>query len=894
MVAIDDVFAVCLPKTFIRAGVFRETVNTLFNILPHKTAKRLVNTVVGIMGRTEKRDIRVAFTNSELAESLRDSLMGTERHAHISPVADASNLFMVLMRETTNCPHTHLMIYMEVVSRAAVRLLQIARTAVSFGLKISGSATDSLVVPYSDLAVQFGEEYGKPDEVSPLESELFEICLKREVPSAPYRFSQKPAPLDMDGFMLYATDVRDLARGGQQSAILNSVDDLLADNHNEESIGCIVMGPAGSGKTYTITKLLKAAADEWGPTSALITTQTGLLCNSLSGKGLWSKTFEYMTTLYSKNAAIFYSKFGRLRVLAIDESARMNNRFLELLLKMRIRNSKLKIYIVGDPHQVRGFDVGPGGSLVTSPEYHKCSTVRKLVGFRSITLKAQEGFCRFEGVAFQAVAQFRENGTLMANAFTILDLPIEDWSEIEVNQALCLTCNMRDLINEAQRIRIFEDADDSDKAGNWCSGQKVVTHRQFKTELNQEPDDERVDVFNGTSGELLIVDGEEFIAFIQDDADGYEVRVTLDELDAYFRGGYAATIASFQGREIDGEFHLVEMDRMDKSEAYTGLSRCVRAKDVQIVPRMPNQSHLLLKKQWPIHRDWCDPTTHDPLFVGRTLPVQLIVKIYRPVLPINPSFVLAMTCDGDEIPSLDELTANLFEDNASMKGAIGMSKSDFATIRGLGSAAFVCAEVRSPYHVETKGAARETIRSIVSSIQPCLGQGLIGATVYDEVLGRSVAVFEPESQMGGEFPLVGNDPAVLSDEDEDEGKAQGRFSMASVITISSQKKFIRVRFKLWEAVGSGLEPRVFVRKVQKGQSVAKAQHAWERLCEGAMECEEADVGNLVVRMGGKRKWWRMVESRARIAFAAEWGDAQFDNTSILFDREEGDESDEEE
>lgn len=905
---LSDIAAICLPTSVVPAKVFEPTVAQIFHLLGAKEAKRLVNTVVGIMGRTEQRGIRVAFAASELAQSLAQSEFGhnADRHSHISPVADVDDLFMVMLRETKVCTSTLLMVYLDVVARNQVRLLQLAKRAFDAGVQIYATATDALVVARSEDTYAFAREFEVDDSVNPLTLDPQCIRLKMEVPSAPYRFIRADGPLDYDGFMGYASDVLQVARG-EPAPTRVSLEELMKDATNENSKGCVVTGPAGSGKTWTTAFLLRRLAELHGPKAALMTTQTGLLCNKLTSDGLWTKTFEYMCTLHSKNRFVFWSKFGRLKAIAVDESARMNNRFLELLMQMRAKSADLKIYIVGDPHQVRGFDENKSGDLESSPEYHNCSAVRELVGNRLCFVHAREEFCRFADQAtFNAVAAFRREGTLVPGAFTILDNPIVNWEEEKVNIALTLTRAMRTRINAAQLRRLVSElrADGHDdlilEGERWCNGQRVVTCKQFCTELGQEPDDEPRDVFNGDMGELSIVDTEEgpIIFFLQDhNPNAYELRITLEELDSYFRGAYASTVACFQGREIDGEFHVVESEKMDKSELYTAISRCVRKEDVRIVPQTANRKKHLESKTWPVHREWAHPDDREPAVAARIRPVQLAIQIYRPAVQGGLSFVLAQVVPYESYPDLEGLYRRLFTANAQTTDAIGLTAADIKEIRDAGEGAFVCAEDRSPCFVATKGAACEVVRTLTATLPNPLGDGLTGSTVFDAELGRSLRVFDASGGIGGDFPLVGNDePAVLGggDEgDEDAAAPVRQVGCASSIRGTLLKDRIRFKFRLFESKGgAALEPCVFVVQVLRSGSIGKARKAWERMREGARECVEADRANLVVRMGGDRKWQRAVDMRARDLFSKVWGASEFTAEDSIFDREES-ESEEE-
>ena len=365
-----------------------------------------------------------------------------------------------------------------------------------------------------------------------------------------------------------------------------------------DGVSVIVAGP-GTGKTFCLDAI-RDAYQRSGFTVTGCSLSASAAHETEQGSGIRSTTIARLQL----DLANGEQRLGRRTVLVIDEAGMVGTRALAPLLD-HAATVGAKVILVGDTKQLPEIDAG--GFLRHLAEHHPVHTLtenrRQRVDWERDTVTDLA-----HGRVTQALDRMRANdGVILGhNADLVRQRMADDWFDhdnLGGHAVMMATRNtdVDDLNRRAHRLM--------DEHGHLRGDPLMLDGRPFQIgdRVVCLRNDRRLDVRNGTTGDITMIDPHDRTLTINT-ADGARI-LPADYLDAgHVRHGYAVTIHKAQGVTCDHAL-LLGTDDLYQESGYVGISRGRHSNRIHAVSTEPDpEAHI------PAHlrtgRDPLDVLTH--------------------------------------------------------------------------------------------------------------------------------------------------------------------------------------------------------------------------------------------------------------------------------------------
>jgi conjugative relaxase-like TrwC/TraI family protein len=353
---------------------------------------------------------------------------------------------------------------------------------------------------------------------------------------------------------------------------------LLGDGHGVE----IVVGPAGTGKTYA----LDAARAAWANSGidvigAALAARTARALEA--GTGIPSATVDQLLADLGRpgRAGQRVLPFGG--VLIVDEAGMVGTRKLAQLLAFA-EGSQTKVVLVGDPRQLPEIDAGGAFAALAK----RRPPIELTVNRRQEHAWERHALAHLrQGNPSEAVVAYRDHGrlTLTPTAEDARDRLVSDWAAAEHPKGTVMIALTRADVDDLNALaqRHLEDRGvlDPDRPRvmvgerSFGIGERVMALRN----------DRRLGIVNGTAGTVTAVHPDGSLTLTPAAAPGGQPRasvavtVPLSYLqEGRLTHGWAVTAHKAQGITT-GQAFVLGTDRLYREAGYVALSRATTRTD---------------------------------------------------------------------------------------------------------------------------------------------------------------------------------------------------------------------------------------------------------------------------------------------------------------------------
>jgi conjugative relaxase-like TrwC/TraI family protein len=353
----------------------------------------------------------------------------------------------------------------------------------------------------------------------------------------------------------------------------------------------VLVGPAGSGKTYTLDTI-RHAHEAAGNTVIGAAPSARAAIELASGANIPSRTMHSLLSAIERG----HLPADASTVLVIDEAGMADVRLLERLTT-HVASSGGRIILVGDHHQLPEIDAGGGFEAASQ----RSATVAELtVNRRQSEPWEQEALEQLRNGSVPAAVRAyldHERVVVAADRMHMVDTAVGVWRHSRDagldTVMLAGTNELVGVLNQAAIRSLVDDSQlDADAAGrfgrsDYRIGERVVLRRNSGTAINQ--DRQLTAVANGQFG--TVADAGDGWLTVRRDHD--DQLVTVDQ--RYLEDGgrvdhaYAITTTRSQGGTWDQAI-AVGLDGLYREAAYVDFSRG-RGKNL-IVLAQPDIDHL--------------------------------------------------------------------------------------------------------------------------------------------------------------------------------------------------------------------------------------------------------------------------------------------------------------
>jgi conjugative relaxase-like TrwC/TraI family protein len=335
----------------------------------------------------------------------------------------------------------------------------------------------------------------------------------------------------------------------------------------------VLVGPAGSGKTYTLDTI-RTANEHAGHTVIGAAPSARAAIELSAGANIPSRTMHSLLAAFERGHKIV----DRTAVLVIDEAGMADLRLLERLIT-HVTDAGGRVVLVGDHHQLPEIDAGGGFEAAT---HHNPAVAELTVNRRQSDPWEQHALAELRaGSIPTAVQAYLEHDRVLvaADRPAMVDTAIDTWQHARRTGSdvvmLAGTNELVDVLNQAAIGRLVDDGElDPEPAGRYANrafrlGDRVVLRRNSP---QAHTGADAVSVANGQLGTITEA-GNGWLT-IRRDHDHQHVTVDRRYLDDGGRveHAYAITTTRSQGGTWDQAI-AVGLDGLYREAAYVDFSR---------------------------------------------------------------------------------------------------------------------------------------------------------------------------------------------------------------------------------------------------------------------------------------------------------------------------------
>jgi conjugative relaxase-like TrwC/TraI family protein len=544
----------------------------------------------------------------------------------------------------------------------------------------------------------------------------------------------------------------------------------------------VLIGPAGTGKTYTLDTVRDAFERAgWrvigaGPSARAARELT-------AGAQIPARTLH---TLAGDVARGLEELNGRTLLVA-DEAAMADIRLLEEIVTTTVGRGG-RVVLVGDQHQMPA--IGAGGGFAYAAEHGRC-VAELTVNHRQREPWEQAALAELRNRSVAAaVAAYQAHGRVIvtADAETMVAEAITRWTAaLDRGQRPVMLAGSNQLVDRLNRAAIAvlvargelpDDGDATYGGERYRVGARVTLRRNSDRERTAGGD--RVDVANGQLGTVVAVDGGRLTVRLDRQPD---VEVVLDgrylARGGQISHGYALTTHRAQGGTWDVSI-TVGVDGLYREAAFTDLSRGT-TENWLIIPD-PDLARLAAEAATDIdrHDSGIDPDEHVDI------DEELVARV-----SISRAKHLAHNIDPD-LDVADQLARTRPLVDLEDRLAVARQAARIATQQLGYNAAHLrrqlAAAVHTAHHIAVGVRVRPEDRHNVGTV-----------TAVDDHAGAALVEFVSPDDRCAEKTFAWQDLVII-----DRGIANHDLSAAARAALDEIRAGIDKRLSAWSAIVTGL------------------------------------------------------------------------------------------
>ena len=321
---------------------------------------------------------------------------------------------------------------------------------------------------------------------------------------------------------------------------------IIAKQIIDSEKGCLVLGPAGTGKTTLVNKLVSIINNDEQVKRLAPTNVSALL---IHGETLDKFAYRYL------NKSRKSKQYRKLKYIFVDEISMVKEVFYQILLSMKYFNPELKFILCGDFAQL-----GPVNDSVDDIYEHSRALYELVDGCKLQLTKCRRSY----DVLFNICQDVTHNKSIDIARFETRKLTYLN---------VCYTNATRKELNEVCMNHYLKEQKPS----------KVVQIKKLEYDDNSQDYTLAVGmplIARKTSSSANVVNNEIFkvekimsdkIILSNDLKD--EVEIPMDRINKLFHLAFAMTIHKSQGATFNKSYTIHEWNRLDKRLKYVGLSR---------------------------------------------------------------------------------------------------------------------------------------------------------------------------------------------------------------------------------------------------------------------------------------------------------------------------------
>jgi conjugative relaxase-like TrwC/TraI family protein len=339
----------------------------------------------------------------------------------------------------------------------------------------------------------------------------------------------------------------------------------------------VVIGEAGTGKTYAVVAAAQGWAIEGKPSQLRVAAPTWRAANVLRSEGLDATSVARLLAELDRTAAAGEPALARGSVLVVDEAGMVSSQALARLIH-HSQEAEAKLVLIGDPAQLG--EIEAGGLFAAIAARTESIVLDEVVRHRHELERESSKLIR-QGQGWDAMASYFTNGrvTVSDDPVARREAMVSDWwgHFREGEDALMVAKRNAEVrvLNQMAREKMRAEARlgaEELQVGEarFAVGDQVITR----------VNDQRLQVYNRERWRIAEVDAE-------------SGRLVLDGIDTFRQVGvdsvflervnprdgapaiehaYAATIYQAQGATLDSAFVMADPS-MTKEEFYVATSR---------------------------------------------------------------------------------------------------------------------------------------------------------------------------------------------------------------------------------------------------------------------------------------------------------------------------------
>ena len=524
-----------VSKKALKPETFSEFFKYIFDTLPVGEAKKIANSFIGDLGRKyNKTNHGFTCTEYETAMACWTSAMAEGKNVTID-YHDV--IYLIREQNTERIFSDHTSINRFVVSEAILKCLQLIKTCHGEDSMLYGYNTDGIYI--TNPKVQFKN--------------------KKDV-----KFSTKKIG------RAYVTD-SELTYF--EKHYRENMD--MSDYKLETGRGCIYNGQAGSGK---MTKLCSMVQETDKP-----------IVLSFTNKAVENVKERLIQTGYEKELAnkichTFDSYFCEWsngnyhgldgKTIFIEEFSMVPNKWMTKIYHEYIKYNNI-VYMFGDPNQCEPVE---GGSQIHY-DYLESKTISEMCP-RIETLQYIEKSCRYDKQTHEMLKTFLKHSKI-STYFQPIDKKLYknicylNSTRIKVNAQCC------DQFTKDKRYETVEFKFDNKKETyKVCQNMPVLATTNMKDK----------NIFNTMEFVIEKIKENKFKV----NNEWYDIK----EFSESFIPSFCVTVYKYQGADIDEHYNIHDVNRMNKKQLYTALSRTTKIEYIHLNNKEINNKYF--NKRQPI------------------------------------------------------------------------------------------------------------------------------------------------------------------------------------------------------------------------------------------------------------------------------------------------------
>lgn len=514
------------PTRKLKADIFKTFVKSAYTLYGLKIGKNIVNFFVGSLNRLFKTGDRYQ-TNLDVEQAFNKIYDNDNMFINmVHYKKDESPIYIIKSSKTEKMYYNSSPIYNQIIDLSYIKLHKLTKE------------TDAKVMGYNTDCVYFDRECPE------IETDKVDFGL--------YRHEGEKT-------------LTKLRTNKLNKEIYNfKLPEIKMVKKEDLKDGALMVGGAGTGKTYNINELTKVFDLEKIKYQCLAPTNKA--CNLLDGQ-----TIHRFLGINRENRMTCKVKVTKYDYLIIDEVSMVGYEIFNHLAEAKRLNPELKFIFSGD---IRN-QLKPIEHNCRSIEYEKCYILNYLAGFNKIHLTQNyRSGGQMTKVLKKLDLEFEEEGYRCLDQFDFGDkkcrknLVFRNVTRKKINKIFM------DKLKGPRQIFNRNKKNEKSQKHHIIKGSPIIACKTLKT--LDICNNEEFDVF-GWDGKFVIITDVKYT-----NKEPKELMIPYKHFETAFLPAYAMTIHKSQGSTYKEPYRIHEIKDLDKRLLYTALSRTSDIKFVNV------------------------------------------------------------------------------------------------------------------------------------------------------------------------------------------------------------------------------------------------------------------------------------------------------------------------